>query len=195
MLAGAWGSSPRSAGRVLRLWGRLLAGLRRALPASEPASDPARYPVFVGDRNCPERHGLRVAVPSTWKRRRLLLCVSPRLLAPAACRVPGGLIKFDLFFASKYITPTSAGRAASLLSSTALGSLGLPLRVCPAACKAGDAEWGGVPQLQGCRGRASQAPATLLWPRIYPQSSARAPSLSHPWSRGLSRRKRNVLIF
>lgn len=33
------------------------------------------------------------------------------LLAPAACRVPGGLIKFDLFFfpPSKYITSTSSG--------------------------------------------------------------------------------------
>lgn len=73
--------------------------------------------------------------------------VSLRSLAPAACRVPGGLIKFDLFFfffpQSKCITPTSAARR-PLLSSTALGSLGLPLRVCPAACKAGDAVWGGV---------------------------------------------------
>lgn len=103
MLSGAWGSSPRSAGRVLRLRGRLLADLRRALPAS----DPARYPVFVGDRNCPERHGPRVAVPSTWKRRRPLLCVSPGLLAPAACRVPGGLIKFDLFFPRQSILPPS----------------------------------------------------------------------------------------
>lgn len=45
--------------------------------------------------------------------------------------------------------------------------------MCPAACKAGDAEWGGgVPQLQGCRGRASQAPATLaaLAPNLPPKS-------------------------
>lgn len=83
---------------MLRLRGRLLADLRRALPAS----DPTRYPVFVGDRNCPERHGPRVAVPLTWKRRRPLLCVSLRLLAPAACRVPGGLIKFDLFSVKVY---------------------------------------------------------------------------------------------
>lgn len=32
-------------------------------------------------------------------------CVSPRLLAPAACRVPGGLIKFDLFFSRQSILP------------------------------------------------------------------------------------------
>lgn len=124
-------------------------------------------------------------------------CVSPRLLALAACRVPGGLIKFDLFFSRQSILPPPP---------LARRPLFCPLRPwgvsdCLSACaqlraKPGTQNGeGGVPQLQGCRGRASQAPATLLWPRIYPRSPARAPSLSHPWSRGLSHSERNVLIF
>lgn len=122
-----------------------------------------------------------------------------RLLAPAACRVPGGLIKFDLFFffpRQSISPPPSPPRRPLFCPLRPWGvsdrlSACAQLRARPGTQNGG----GGVPQLQGCRGRASQAPATLLWPRIYPRSPARAPSLSHPWSRGLNRRERNVLIF
>lgn len=110
------------------------------------------------------------------------------LLAPAACRVPGGLIKFDLFFFPRQsISPPPPPARRPLFCplrpwgvSDCLSACA-QLRAKPGTQKPGG---GGVPQLQVCRGRASQAPATLLWPRIYPRSPARAPSLSHPWSRG-----------
>lgn len=119
------------------------------------------------------------------------------LLAPAACRVPGGLIKFDLFFPPlvKVYHP-HLRRPDGLFSVLyGLGESRAASPCVPSCVQSRGRREGGVPRLQGCRGRASQPPATLPWPRIYPRSPARAPSLSHPWSRGPSRRERNVLIF
>lgn len=73
------------------------------------------------------------------------------LCAPAARRVPGGLIKFDLFFffsRQSISPPPPPGPAACSPFLYSLGkSCGLPpeLRVCPAACKAGAGEWGCCP--------------------------------------------------
>lgn len=181
---GRRGSSPRSAGWVLRLRGRLLAGLRRTLPAA----DPTRCSVFRDDRNCPERSDHAwPCLPLDLEEAAATSVFPLGLLAPAACRVPGGLIKFDLFFffSRQSISPPPPPARRPLFC---------PLRPwgvsdCLSACaqlraKPETQKGGGVPQLQVCRGRASQAPATLLWPRIYPRSPARAPSLSHPCSRG-----------
>lgn len=181
---GRRGSSPRSAGWVLRLRGRLLAGLRRTLPAA----DPTRCSVFRDDRNCPERSDHAwPCLPLDLEEAAATSVFPLGLLAPAACRVPGGLIKFDLFFFFPvkvyHLHLRRLGGLSSVLYGLGESRTASP-RVPSCVQSRRRRRGGGVPQLQVCRGRASQAPATLLWPRIYPRSPARAPSLSHPCSRG-----------
>lgn len=157
--------------------------------AHSPHQTPLAALYLIRDnRNCPERsnHAWPCPPPLDLEEAAATSVFPLGLLAPAACRVPGELIKFDLFFFPR--------QSISPPPPPARRPLFCPLRPwgvsdCLSACaqlraKLGTQKGGVVPQLQVCRGRASQASATLLWPRIYPRSPARAPSLSHPWSRG-----------
>lgn len=164
------GSSPLGVGRALRLRGRLIGDLRRTLPPSDP-SQPCVLGATVTAApdhawlSLPPLHLEGAAATSTF---------SLRFLAPAARGVPGGLIKFDLFFfffPSKYHPPPPPPLPAASLSRPPHPgesfSLSPEPRVAKRRAKPGRQN-GGVPLAAECGRRVSQAPASLLWPQIYP---------------------------
>jgi hypothetical protein len=156
------GSSPLDVGLTLRLRGRLLGDLKRALPASARCLGATVTALNVLDHAW-------LSLPLHLEEAAATSVFPLRLLASAARRVAGGLIKFDLFSFPQIITPPTTSavlRGLSAFPSNLGESFGLPSE--PRGARRG-MENGGVPLAPEMWGRrASQVPATLLWPLIYP---------------------------
>lgn len=156
-------SSPLDVGRALRLRGRLIGDLRRTLPPSDPSQ-----PCVLGATvTAALDHAWLSLSPLHLEGAAATSTFSLRFLAPAARGVPGGLIKFDLFFFFRQsITPHHHLRAPRPLFPVlpSLGesfSLSPEPRVAKRRAKPGRQN-GGVPLAAECGRRVSQAPASLL---------------------------------
>lgn len=115
-----------------------------------------------------------------------------RFLASAARGVPGGLIKFDLFFffffrQSLTPTTTSAPRGLPFPSSPASGSLSgcPPSPAWPRGVQSRGGRWGCSSSCQVWEAGVPGACLDALWPQIHPRSSAPSlPPLCFPRARG-----------
>lgn len=178
---GLLGSSPLGAGRALRLRGRLLGDLRRALP-------PHQAPLAA---LCSGRRQLLRASPTAWNRRRPLLHFpsgsSPPL--PAGCLA--GRSSLTFFFFRQSITPTTPvprGLSPSLPSLWESLGLSPEPRVGQAACEASEGEWGCC---SGCGAVGGGRPRRLprcsgpqFNPEVLPDPLTPSPALPGSSARG-----------
>lgn len=169
--------------------------------AHSPHQTPLAALYLIRDnRNCPERSDHAwPCLPLDLEEAAATSVFPLRLLAPAACRVPGGLIKFDLFFffffPSKYITHLRRrGGLSPVLYGLGESPTASP-RVPSCVQSRGRRKGGGCSSAAGLQGAGIPGSCHAALALNLPSKSRPSPLPFASLEPGLNRRERNVLIF